>query len=64
MPIDGTIPRLDEIDEAGKISFEKIVKLYGILSRRKISKGNRSIMSFWGVVPTVVSKISGYLPVT
>ena len=36
MPIDGTIPRLDEIDEAGKISFEKSLKYMGFAPGEKL----------------------------
>lgn len=36
MPIDGTIPRLDEIDEAGKISFEKSLRYMGFAPGEKL----------------------------
>jgi 3-isopropylmalate/(R)-2-methylmalate dehydratase large subunit len=36
MPIDGTIPRLDEIDEAGKISFEKSLRYMGFTPGEKL----------------------------
>ena len=36
MPIDGTIPRLDEIDEAGKISFEKSLRYMGFSPGEKL----------------------------
>ena len=36
MPIDGTIPRLDEIDEAGKISFEKSLNYMGFSPGEKL----------------------------
>jgi 3-isopropylmalate/(R)-2-methylmalate dehydratase large subunit len=36
MPIDGTIPQLDEIDEAGKISFEKSLKYMGFEPGEKL----------------------------
>ena len=36
MPIDGTIPRLDEIDEAGKISFEKSLNYMGFAPGEKL----------------------------
>ncbi len=36
MPIDGTIPTLDEIDEAGKISFEKSLRYMGFEPGEKL----------------------------
>lgn len=36
MPIDGTIPQLEEIDEAGKISFEKSLKYMGFAPGEKL----------------------------
>ena len=36
MPIDGTIPRLDQIDEAGKISFEKSLRYMGFSPGEKL----------------------------
>lgn len=36
MPIDGTIPHLDEIDEAGKISFEKSLNYMGFAPGEKL----------------------------
>jgi 3-isopropylmalate/(R)-2-methylmalate dehydratase large subunit len=36
MPIDGTIPQLEDIDEAGKISFEKSLKYMGFAPGEKL----------------------------
>lgn len=36
MPINGTIPRLDEIDDAGKISFEKSLNYMGFAPGEKL----------------------------
>lgn len=36
MPIDGTIPRMEEIDEAGKISFEKSLNYMGFVPGEKL----------------------------
>ena len=36
MPIDGTIPTLDDIDEAGKISFEKSLNYMGLTPGQKL----------------------------
>ena len=36
MPIDGTIPTLDEIDEAGQISFEKSLRYMGFEPGEKL----------------------------
>lgn len=36
MPIDGTVPTLDDIDEAGKISFEKSLNYMGLTPGQKL----------------------------
>lgn len=36
MPIDGTIPQIDEIDETGKISFEKSLNYMGFKPGQKL----------------------------
>jgi 3-isopropylmalate/(R)-2-methylmalate dehydratase large subunit len=63
MPIDGTIPQIDEIDETGKISFEKSLNYMGFKPGQKL-EGIRSTTSSWAAAPTAASRISAPSPTT